>query len=186
MTVSTVGFKTATGDLACVAEAAGGLFVTADDTKQLVARITAARSGAELRNDLSTTGMAGVQIGTPHQQIMNSHTGFPILAGARTEGDLLVVTWRDCDWAFTAEGKLYEIRPHGEARAVEGLAPGQPLSRAEDLYGAPVETHESEEGPTLLYPASREAGTPWRGLRRRQRRPVPTCRETVRSEDAGG
>lgn len=158
LTISTVGFKTAADELACIARTTGGLFVTADDADTLTSRLLAAREVDENASALTPTGFGGIDIGAHYDDIVAAHPDFPGQGEGTREDGLTVITYVDCDYVFDGEGTVVELRPHG-GRTIDGLAVGDPLSRAVELYGEPVE--EPDDG-TRLFAASREAGTAWK------------------------
>lgn len=158
LTISTVGFKTAADELACIARTTGGLFVTADDADKLTSRLLAAREVDANASALTPTGFRGIDIGAHYDDIVAAQPDFPGQGEGTREGGLTVITYVDCDYVFDGEGIVVELRPHG-GRTIDGLAVGDPLSRAVELYGEPVE--ELDDG-IRLFAASREAGTGWK------------------------
>lgn len=160
LTISTVGFKTANEELSCIASATGGLYLTADNTDQLVSRLVAAQNAVGNADALTPTGLRGVELGQGADDIRAAHSDFPAVAG----GDQVIVAWMDCDWVFDG-GVLTEIRPSGQAdfRTVDGLAAGADVSKAVELYGEAVEERANPDGTTTsLFTASEEAGTAWK------------------------
>ena len=141
--ISTVGFKT-------------------DDVDQLVSRLVAAYDAAVNAGTITPTGHLGVELGQHVEELSRTHPYFPALSGGRVEGDLVIIHWMDCDWAFRSDGTLTEIRLPGRA-TVDGLTVGAPAARAVELYGEPVRRSPSSDGGEIaLYPASRQAGTAWK------------------------
>ena len=163
--ISTVGFKTATPELACIARATDGLFVTADNADQLASRLLAAREVDQNASALTPTGMGGIEIGAHFNDIRSADADFPEQSAGDAEGENTVITYGDCDYVFGPDGKVVEIRPHA-GRTVDGLAVGDPLSRAVELYGDEVDPAAGSPGAsdpdTRFFAASREAGTAWK------------------------
>lgn len=158
LTISTVGFKTAADELACIARTTGGLFVTADDADQLTSRLIAAREVDENASALTPTGYGGIDVGAHYNDVVAAHPDFPSQSDGRKDGGQTVITYVDCDYVFDGQGVVVELRPHG-GRTIDGLAVGDPLRRAVELYGSPVDGPASD---VRLYAASREAGTAWK------------------------
>ncbi|WP_081615249.1 VWA domain-containing protein [Dietzia sp. UCD-THP] len=156
--ISTVGFKTATPELACIARTTDGLFVTADDADQLATRLMAARDIDGNSAVLTPTGLGGIDLGTHYNDIVGTHPDFPAQSAGTADGEDTIITYVDCDYLFDSSGTVIEIRPH-DGRTVDGLAVGDQVSRAVELYGEPV---EATDGTTRLFAASREAGTAWK------------------------
>ncbi len=152
LTISTVGFKVdgaAADQLRCIAEAAGGLFVTAANANQLSARLLATQDLDQANQSLSAAGIAGITLGATVDDIRAIYTDFPAVSTSGT----VTVTWRDCDFVFT-DGNLDSIAPHGGGRTIDGLATGSPISKATDLYGEPLATtHNADGTSTLLFDA---------------------------------
>lgn len=166
LTISTVGFKTANEELSCIAQATGGLYLTADNTDQLVTRLLAAQNVAGNANTVTPTGFRGLELGQSIAEIQALHADFPGLGGGRADGADVVIVWMDCDWVF-ADKFLQEIRPHADAgqgfRTVDGLETGAPISKAVGLYGEPVSKQANPDNTaTSLFTASKEAGTAWK------------------------
>ena len=160
--ISTVGFKTATPELACIARTTDGLFVTADDADQLATRLMAARDVDSNAAALTPTGLGGIDVGTHYDDIVQAHQDFPGQSTGTADGENTVITYIDCDYVFDPSGTVIEVRPH-TGRTVDGLAVGDPVSKAVELYGEAVEDpSRSTDADTRLFVASREAGTAWK------------------------
>lgn len=160
LAISTVGFKTANDELACIAQATGGLYLTADNADQLVTRLVAARDVSGNASALTPTGFLGVELGQTHDAISAAHPDFPALTGGAT----VEVVWMDCTWVFQG-GVLTEIRPGASSgfRTVDGLAAGMPVSKAVGLYGEAVSKQANPDGSMAsVFTASEAAGTGWR------------------------
>ncbi|SCC55365.1 von Willebrand factor type A domain-containing protein [Gordonia sp. v-85] len=138
VTISTIGFRSTNTQLECIAREGGGVYITADNSQQLAARIAAARDADSASTKLTNTGLAGVNLGSRADEIRATTPGFPELSTGTVDGDRVVVRWRDCEWVF-AEGVLVEIRPLGSAvTTVDGVTVGTPMSRVVELFGEPV------------------------------------------------
>lgn len=192
LTISTVGFKTANDELACIAQATGGLYLTADNTEQLVSRLAAARDVSGNASALTPTGFQGIELGQGIDAIAAAHAGFPPLAGGRADGPRVIVVWEDCEWVFEG-GVLTEIRPQaagtaGGLRTVDGLAAGAPISKAVGLYGEAISKAANPDGSTTsLFPASKEAGTGWKIAHKDETiTTIYLCKCLPKGESAGG
>lgn len=164
--ISTVGFKTATPELACIARTTDGLFVTADNADQLASRLLAARNVDQNASALTPTGLGGIDVGAHFDDIVGAHADFPDQSAGTAEGENIVITYIDCDYVFDRTGTVVEVRPHS-GRTVDGLAVGDRLSRAVDLYGEEVDPSDLDpewttSSDSRFYTASREAGTAWK------------------------
>lgn len=164
--ISTVGFKTATPELACIARTTDGLFVTADNADQLASRLLAARNVDQNASALTPTGLGGIDVGAHFDDIVEAHADFPDQSAGSAEGENIVITYIDCDYVFDRTGTVVEVRPHS-GRTVDGLAVGDRLSRAVDLYGEEVDPSDLDPewattSDSRFYTASREAGTAWK------------------------
>lgn len=163
LAISTVGFKTegaASEQLRCVATSTGGLFVTAANANQLVARLLAIQDVGKARTSLSSTGFDGVEIGKLAADIRKAHADFPEVA---TQGQVQVL-WHDCDFGF-ADGVLTSIAPSDGGRTVDGLTAGASAAKATALYGPPVPSTDNKDGTTTaVYTADESAGTAYRML----------------------
>ena len=92
--------------------------------------------------------------------IKSSHADFPDVAA---QGSAQVV-WRNCDFGFV-DGVLTSIAPADGGRAVDGVGPGMPASKATALYGTPVTATDNKDGTsTAVYAADQSAGTAYRML----------------------
>lgn len=160
--ISTVGFKTATPELSCIASSTDGLFVTADDADQLASRLLAAREVDHNAGALTPTGLGGIEVGTHFNDVRSAHPDFPAQSAGTSEGEYTVIAYIDCDYVFDSDGTIVELRPH-TGRTVDGLAVGDPIDRAADLYGDEVDAPAGAGDPDLRYfAASQEAGTAWK------------------------
>ena len=148
LSISTVGFKVdgaASDQLRCIADVTGGLFVQAANADQLAARLLATQDLDTAVSSLSSTGMFGINLGTPAAEIRAKYHDFPDVAGAGS----VTAVWRDCDFVFL-DGTLDSIRPHDGGRTIDGLASGAPADRAGQLYGRPLAASSNPDGTTTV------------------------------------
>ena len=160
LTISTIGFRVdgpAADQLRCIADAAGGIFIQADNAAQLAARLRATQNVDLANNSLSATGFGGVDIGTAIADIRAKIADFP---DAATAGEVTVV-WRDCDFTFT-DGVLTAIAPRGGGRTIDGVTVGSPVLKATGLYGAPTEKQITGTTGTLTYTADEASSTAYK------------------------
>lgn len=137
LAVHAVGFRVtgaAKDQLTCIAKAGGGSYVDAANAAQLQARLRSATDPNAAVNTLTSTGYSGMQIGMTIAQAK----GVDPSISADSSGTVTIV-WRDCDLTFT-DGALVGIVPHTAVPTQDGLAVGDDVSRAGQLYGsaAPV------------------------------------------------
>ncbi|WP_168176627.1 VWA domain-containing protein [Williamsia sp. 1135] len=159
LSISTIGFKTDSDQLECVAAATGGLFVTADNAEQLSARLLATQDPDIARTRLSPQGVDGIELGSTAEAIRDRHSDFPSLSSANAAADgTVTIAWGGCTFVFGADGRLSSIAIVPGAQTIDGLRIGDALARADDLYGDAVST----EGSTNLYTADAVSGTAWR------------------------
>lgn len=147
LSISTVGLSTggaANAQLACIANAGNGLFVTASDTSALIRRLQAAYDSANTKGSLSTMGFGVAQLGATYDELTALIPGFPAwyqfpytnpVPG--TSGPLAAIVWQDCTYVFSMDDQtLLAIMPE-DALTVDGVAPGQSVSEVQQLYGEP-------------------------------------------------
>lgn len=170
VSISTVGFKTdadATKQLSCIASAGDGLFVTAANPAQLLARLTAAKDVQSARTKVTSTGVGSVRLGQTYDQVSASASGFPgwssgtrftgSLAGA--SGVLTVIVWQDCSYIFGADKTLVGIQPH-TAGTIDGIAAGSSPASVVNVYGSAVASTKNSDGTyTVLYQADSATGS---------------------------
>ncbi|MEY1676811.1 VWA domain-containing protein [Gordonia sp. ABKF26] len=138
VTISTIGFRATNTQLECIARQGGGVYITAENSTQLAARIAAARDADSASAKLTNTGMAGVNLGSRADEIRARTPGFPELSTGSVDGNRVSVRWRDCEWVFI-DDVLVEIRPLGPAvTTVDGVTVGTPMSRVVELFGESV------------------------------------------------
>ncbi|TSE00806.1 VWA domain-containing protein [Skermania sp. ID1734] len=158
LTISTVGFRSdspANTQLGCIATATGGLFVPAGNANQLAARLLATQDIDTAKSSLSPTGYRDINIGSKISDVKRAHPDFPdVSASGHT-----VATWKDCNFGFT-DGAVDSIAPSSGGRTIDGLVPGDPVSRATELYGKPLDHTDINNGSaTLTYLADKDLGT---------------------------
>lgn len=148
LTISTVGFKVdgpAAGQLRCIADSTGGIFVDAANADQLAARLLATQNIDKANNSLSSTGIGGVDLGSSIDDIRSEHDDFP----DATDTGSVTVIWRDCDFTFT-NGVLDAISPHNGGRTIDGVTAGDPVEKAKELYGSPLSATPGNDGTTTV------------------------------------
>lgn len=148
LTISTVGFKVdgpATDQLRCIAEATGGIFIQAANAEQLATRLLATQHIDQANTALTSTGIAGIDLGTHIDDIRAKRPDFP----AATPTGSVTVAWIDCDFAFI-NGILESIEPRGVGRTIDGVTVGDPLGKAVALYGNPLTATPDGGGTTTV------------------------------------
>lgn len=137
LAVHTVGFRVdeqARGQLRCVSDAAGGTYVDAANAAQLGARLRSAVDPNTAVNTLTRNGFGGVTLG---MSVAEAKGVDPAITAAET-GTVRII-WRNCELTFT-DGTLTAITSTTNVATQDGLAIGDDVSRAVELYGAgPVE-----------------------------------------------
>jgi Mg-chelatase subunit ChlD len=135
LAIHTVGFRVdqaARQQLNCISDATGGGYVDADNAGQLAARLRSAVDPNTAVNTLTRTGFGGLELGmsvAQAQQVDSSITA--------AETGTVRIVWRDCELVFT-DGKLTGITSSASVRTQDGLAVGDDVSRAVELYGRGV------------------------------------------------
>ena len=148
LTISTVGFKVdgpAAAQQRCIADTTGGIFVNAANADQLAARLVATQNIDKANNSLSSTGIGGIDLGSAIDDIRTKHRDFPDTTTTGT----VTVTWRNCDFTFTS-GVLDAISPHNGGRTIDGVIAGDPVSKAQNLYGRPLVVTPGSDGTTTV------------------------------------
>ncbi|MBN3457863.1 VWA domain-containing protein [Mycobacterium sp. DSM 3803] len=148
LTISTVGFKVdgpAAEQLRCIADSTGGIFVDAANADQLAARLRATQNIDQANISLSSTGIGGIDLGTSIADIRTKQPDFPDATGTGT----VTVIWRDCDFTFT-DGTLDAISPHNGGRTIDGVTAGDPVAKAQHLYGRPLAVTPGKVGTTTV------------------------------------
>lgn len=132
LAVHTVGFRVdeqARAQLGCIADAAGGSYVDAANAAQLVARLRSAVDPNTSVNTLTRTGFDGVKLGMSVAQAQQIDPAI-----VADESGTVQVVWRDCELTFV-DGTLTAIAPRSTIATQDGLAVGDDISRAIELYG---------------------------------------------------
>ncbi|WP_143695103.1 VWA domain-containing protein [Williamsia sp. 1135] len=161
--ISTVGFKTqgqASADLKCIADATGGVFVTAANPAQLEARLLATQNSDASASALNGDTLQGITLGQTLADIRVQHNDFP--AGGTRRGDQTIIIWADCEWIFGPDGSLQEINPGDTARTIDGLTLGDTVADAIDLYGEPVTDTTDGSGRSLVFAAQPDSDIGYR------------------------
>ena len=143
LTINTIGFKTdrsANQALICMAEVTGGIQISADNAKQLAARLLATQDTSQAQASLTSTGFADIHIGMTLADIEAKHSDFAGQVGT-------VITWRDCEFSFDGD-VLVSISPRNGGRTIDGIHAGSMVREAVDLYGEPRTTSVEADGST--------------------------------------
>ncbi|CAM3821141.1 VWA domain-containing protein [Smaragdicoccus niigatensis] len=152
LTINTIGFRTgqtANRALICIAEATGGIQITADNAKQLAARLLATRDSTKAQASLTSTGLADIHLGMTLAEIQAKHSDFVGTANS-------VVIWRDCEFTFDGD-TLVSIAPRNGGRTIDGIHVGSLVREAVDLYGEPRSTTiEADGSTTAIFIANEE------------------------------
>lgn len=142
MGLSTSG--AANPQLACIANATGGLFVTASDTSALIRRLQFAQYVDRAGSTLSTTGLGGAQLGASYADVAAQNSDFPAWTSATSYngtlpgiGNVLVeIIWQDCSYLFNqADQTLEAIIPNRDPTTVDGITIGNTASHVAAIYG---------------------------------------------------
>ncbi len=184
LTISVVGMRLEGGaseQLACLAEAGDGLFVTADSTEQLKTRLQATRDVERAKESLTSNGVGSIHLAQSHEQIRERESEFPGWDQARAWGDdegsggvrpyqggqvqsqgtaqdLMVIVWRDCWYVFDGQRRLVAVLARNGT--VDAVTSGDPASKAAGVYGQPVASQPNTDGTySVTYAADRAAGT---------------------------
>lgn len=173
--IDAVGFLIDDPELGCAARETGGLYVTADNTDQLTARLAASRDAELSKRTLSGRSLQGIEVGAAHSAIAEAYGDFPSLSDGRkvqcTTGDcgaeeLTVIRWRDCDWYFTPDGILDLVDPGEGARTIDGIGVGDDAAELARYYGEPVQERSGDlDGDPVSirwYTADTDLGLAWR------------------------
>ena len=182
LTISTVGLRLESGasqQLSCIAENAGGIFVTADSTEQLKARLRATTNVEQAKGTLTSNGVGSARLGETDDQIRARESDFPTWDQARPWGDgddtggarpyqgtqvsgngqeLVVIVWKDCSYVFDSQRKLVAVL--ARAGTIDAVKAGDPASKAASVYGQPLASQANSDGTySVTYAADRAAGT---------------------------
>ncbi len=160
LTISTVGFKSDQDQLKCVADAAGGVYVTADNAAQLATRLSASVDADTARTRLAPQGALGISVGDTHGKITEKYPDFPAISRGTTrefDGKTLVfIVWRNCEWGFDGSS-LVVINPL-TGRTIDDLGVGSARSEVEAVLGEPVSGGSAGRS---LYVADKAKGLAW-------------------------
>ena len=135
LAIHAVGFRVsgaAKDQLSCIASAGGGTYVDAANAVQLRARLRSVTDPNTAVNTLTGTGFSVMKIG---MTVAEAQSADPSIS-APANGTVTIV-WRDCDLTFT-DGTLVSIAPHNPTPTQDGLAVGDDIGEAEQLYGSTV------------------------------------------------
>lgn len=149
LSIHTVGFRVdeaARNQLGCIADAAGGTYVDADNAAQLGARLRSAIDPNTAVNTLTRTGFGGLELG---MTVEDAKAVDPAI-GAESTGTVQII-WRDCELTFT-DGKLTGIGSTTTVGTQDGLAVGDDAGRAVELYGAGTVESGTDGSARLLVP----------------------------------
>ena len=173
--IDAVGFKIDDDELNCAATTTGGLYVTADNTEQLTARLAASRDPELSMSTMTGRSLQGIEVGASHSDIKEGYADFPDLAdGEETEcttGDCVsdvvtVIHWRDCDWHFGEDGILRLVDPGASARTIDGVSVGDSADDLGRFYGEPIDemagTLDGDDVSVRWYRADEDLGLAWR------------------------
>ncbi|TFD46350.1 VWA domain-containing protein [Cryobacterium frigoriphilum] len=155
LTIHTIGFlvdadEEAQAQLACIAAAAGGEFVEAGNAAQLAARLRIASDPDSLGDTVTPSGFHSMRIGMTVEQARAAEPGLTL---TRTTVEYQYVK---CSYATIRfrDGVLYDITPLLPAATAEGLAIGDDVTRAVELYGQPSAEQTGDLGTFQVFPAT--------------------------------
>lgn len=157
LTISAIGLKASSDQLACIASKGKGYFVTANNSIQLARRLEALRDPAAAARTLSPSGVESIRPGQLVGDIRKAHPDFPEVAS----GAQVRVVWAACVWVFSAKGVLVSIAPAGSGSTIDGLAVGDAGS-ALTVLGAPVSSSTAGGVETRIYAADERLGLGWK------------------------
>lgn len=158
LVVSVIGLRASSAQLACIARAGKGVYVTADNADQLNRRLEAVRDPGKAAIQLSPQGASGIAPGRPLKEIRALHPDFP--AVQPVPGQIVEVVWRDCRWGFDDQQILQAITVDG-ALTIDGIRVGDPAAAA-NVLGRPVKTEPAPQGEWRYYVADRATKRAWR------------------------
>lgn len=158
ITVSTVGLTIGLSEqLACIANATGGLFVTADDTSELERRLGVVTAQPTNVTLLTPSGYGPAQLGATYDDLAGVLDGFPALddgrqvAGLWNLRNLTRITYDSAYYYFADDQRLVGIQPFRPI-TVDGVTLDSTSADVKELYGEPTQV----QGRTALYTASRQ------------------------------
>ncbi|WP_162893165.1 vWA domain-containing protein [Microbacterium halotolerans] len=154
LTIHSVGFaidddEQAQQQLQCIGRVGGGGYISAANVQQLGPRVSRA-AGVESDAVLSDRGFGGVRLGMPLDEVRGL-PGFEIVDERTIDG--IEYVYVDCSWGtieFRA-GVAAAIAPTHEVATLDGVAVGNAISRAADVYGDPVDSGEDDYGSFGVY-----------------------------------
>jgi hypothetical protein len=158
LVVSTIGVRASSPQLACIARAGKGVYVTADSADQLTRRLEAVRDPSKAAVQLSPQGASGIAPGKKLSEIRERYPDFPEVRAVA--GQTVEVVWRECRREFDDQLVLRAIVADG-ASTIDGIRVGDPISVAAVL-GQPVKTETASPGEWRYYVADRAAKLAWR------------------------
>ncbi|WP_425307848.1 VWA domain-containing protein [Ammonicoccus fulvus] len=167
LTISTLGVRASSEQLACIADRGNGLSLPADNAAQLARRLPALSNPAAAADMLSPQGVQKVRPGTEYARIREQHPDFPELPAVATAETVIRVIWRNCEWLFDDQKVLREIVLQS-GPTIDGITAGDPVGSL-DVLGAPVKTEPASPGPgvptgaeTRFYAADQRLGLAWK------------------------
>ena len=167
LTISTLGVRASSEQLACIADRGNGLSLPADNAAQLARRLPALSNPAAAADMLSPQGVQKVKPGTEYAKIREQHPDFPELPVVTAAEVVIRVIWRNCEWLFDDKQVLREIVLQS-GPTIDGITTGDPVGSL-DVLGAPVKTEPAAPGPgvpngaeTRFYAADQRLGLAWK------------------------
>lgn len=163
LTIHAIGFlvdadEEAQEQLKCIAEVGDGEYFSAANAAQLGAKLRIASDPDSVSGTVTTAGFEKLRLGMSLEAARSSVDVF-------TEGTTTAtVIYVDCGFAtleFT-DKVLTSIAPKKKTSTAEGLAIGDPTSRATELYGASTDSGSDARGNWIVYPASSDGSTGYR------------------------
>lgn len=155
------------------------IFVTADSTEQLKARLRATTNVEQAKGTLTSSGVGSARLGETDDQIRARESAFPAWDQARPWGDgddtggarpyqgtqvsgngqeLVVIVWKDCSYVFDSQRTLVAVL--ARAGTIDAVKAGDPASKAASVYGQPLASQANSDGTySVTYAADRAAGT---------------------------
>ncbi|RRD05007.1 hypothetical protein EII34_08810 [Arachnia propionica] len=118
------------------------------------------------RIEAAQQAVGGIAVGASHAGIRAEVPGFPGLETGTSRQwngqSVTVVVWLDCEWFFE-DGSLVAIGTveNSDGRTVDGIAPGQRISEAEEYLGQPIAQLTEDDSRVRVYPAN-QTGLHWR------------------------
>ncbi len=141
--------------MTCIGGVGGGISSTATDLTQLTAQLRAAAGDGTA---LGTSGMNDITLGMTLDEVRHAIDGASVSEPSTEDG--VEIIYVDCSWGRIElhDGRVYSITPtDDDVTTADGLAPGDPVSEVEALYGDPVDGGVNADG-TLTYVYQLTAG----------------------------